>query len=136
MKDETKERRNTWQRGTRHIRGRSMSGGIGKAEQNGEAESSEPNQKGTLRRNGKEEKGCGNEDKMRGRQPAEDSGTHQSPESHQSKQLSLLICFNGAAVNELISGKRSKYRTYDGNVAAQGHRGPPGTETHLTVLTL
>lgn len=83
-----------------------MSGAIGKAGKNGEAEGSEPNQKGTQGRNRKEEKGCGNEDKMRGRRPAEDRGTHQSPESHQSKQLSLLICFNHAAVNELISGKR------------------------------
>lgn len=83
-----------------------------------------------------EAEGCGNEDKMWGRQSAEDRGTRRSPESHQSKQLSLLICFNRAAVNELISGKRCKRRPYDGSVTAGGHRGPPGTKTHLTVPTL
>lgn len=73
---------------------------------------------------------------MWGRQPAEDRGTHHSPESHQSKHFSLLIFFNRTAVNELISGKCRKCRPYDGSVTAQGHRGPPGTKTHLTVLTL
>lgn len=101
-----REKRQMAKRNWRHLKGSSEGGGTGKAAKNGNANISEPNQKGTQRRKRKEE-GCGNEDKMRGRQPAEDRRTHQSPESHQSKQLSLGIRSHRAAVNELISGKRS-----------------------------